>query len=80
MTVLGVPKRDIHDVMNACATVSAVQSAIGVASGQRVKRSTHVRRYVHPRDEGRGPTRSICTWSNRESGVENVPGEDQVCR
>ena len=42
--VEGVPKRAIHPVTNASATVSAVQLLIGIASGQRVKRSIHVRR------------------------------------
>ena len=33
-----------------------------------MNRSTHVRRYVLPWQGGKGPTRSICTWSKRESG------------
>jgi hypothetical protein len=41
--VCGQPKRDIQPVRRACATVSAVISGMGMASGQRVKRSTAVR-------------------------------------
>jgi hypothetical protein len=57
--VCGQPKRDIQPVMRARATVSAVMSGIGIASGQRVNRSTAVRQYAKPADVGRGPTRSI---------------------
>ena len=57
----GTPKRAIQPVTKACATVGAVMSGRGMASGQRVKRSTQVRRYVNPLDGGSGPTRSICT-------------------
>ena len=40
---------------------AAVLSAMGTASGQRVKRSTIVKRYAWPSDLGRGrPT--ISTW------------------
>ena len=33
-----------HTLIKACATVSAVESGIGMASGQQVNQSTHVRR------------------------------------
>ena len=33
----GTPKRAIHPLRKACATVSAVMSERGMASGQRVK-------------------------------------------
>ena len=39
----GSPNAEIHLSMNALATVSAVMSVIGTASGQRVYLSTHVR-------------------------------------
>ena len=73
MIVEGAPKRDTHCEMNAWATVSADMSGIGIASGHLVKRSTHVRRYVLPFEGGRGPTRSMWTWSNLASGVAKVP-------
>ena len=38
----GTPKRAIQPEVNVRATVSAVMSGIGKASGQRVKRSMHV--------------------------------------
>jgi hypothetical protein len=41
--VCGHPKRDIQPVKRARATVSAVMYVMGMASGQRVKRSTAVR-------------------------------------
>ena len=46
--VEGVPKRAIHPEMTAWATVSAVISGIGMASGQWVKQSMQVSRYVYP--------------------------------
>ena len=55
----GTPKREIQPLRNACAMASVVIELSGIASGQRVKRSTHVRRYVKPWDGGRGPTMSI---------------------
>ena len=33
-----------NTLMKACATVSAVESGIGMASGLQVNQSTHVRR------------------------------------
>jgi hypothetical protein len=41
--VCGQPKRDIQPVKRARATVSAVMFGMGMASGQRVKRSTALR-------------------------------------
>lgn len=41
----GTPKQETQVVTNWQATVSAVASEIGTASGQRVKRSTIVRRW-----------------------------------
>ena len=46
MMLGGTPKRDIHPLMKAFATDSAVMSDRGMASGQRVNRSMQVRRYV----------------------------------
>ena len=45
VTVEGTPNRAIQVVAKASATVSAVMLAMGMASGQRVKRSIHVKRY-----------------------------------
>ena len=41
-SVVGTPNRAIHPKANVWATVSAVISGIGNASGQRVNRSIHV--------------------------------------
>ena len=72
VTVDGVPKRETQVWTKARATVSAVLSVMGTASGQRVKQSTQVSRYVKPFEVGRGPTRSMCTLLQRESGVMKV--------
>ena len=36
----------------------------GIASGHLVDLSMHVKRYVKPLDEGKGPTRFTCTYTN----------------
>ena len=46
--VEGVQKRAIQPEMKARVTVSAAISGIGMASGQRVKQSMQVSRYVYP--------------------------------
>ena len=71
--VSGVPKRAIHPLKKASATVSARISTIGMASGQRVKRSTQVSKYLKPSAYGRSPTISMCTWSNISVGSVNLP-------
>ena len=70
--VAGVPKRAIEPLKKASATVSAQISTSCMASGQRVNRSTQVSRYLKPSEYGRGPTISICTWSNLSVGSENL--------
>ncbi len=63
-----------------CAnTVSAMLSTIGTTSSQRLNRSIQVRTYTNPSSDGKGPTRSMCTWSKSASGVEKVPGGDWLC-
>ena len=57
----GTSKPAIQPLTKACATVGAVMSGRGMASGQRVKRSTQARRYVNPLEGGSGPTKSMCT-------------------
>ena len=76
----GTPNLATQPATNALATVSAVMSAIGIASGQRVKRSTHVSKYVKPFEGGNGPTISRCIWSNRASGVAKMENGVTVCR
>ena len=63
--VEGVPKQAIQPEMSARATVSAVISGIGMATGQRVKWSMQVSRYAYPLEGGRGPTRLMWMWSKR---------------
>ena len=46
--VAGVPERAIQPLKKASATVSALISTIGMASGQRVIRSIQVSRYLKP--------------------------------
>ena len=56
-------------------------SGRGIASGQQVKRSMQVSsRYACPLDGGSGPTTSICTQLNRESGVGKDERGERVCR
>ena len=59
VTVDGTPNRAIQPLTNALATDSAVIFMMGMASGQRVKRSMHVSRYEYPFDGGSGPTISM---------------------
>ncbi len=54
----GTPNLATHPCSRAWAQAAAVVEAKGMASGQRVERSTMVKRWVKPPDEGRGPTRS----------------------
>ena len=75
--VAGVPKRAIH---HPSATVSARISTIEMASGQRVKRSMQVSKYLKPSACGRGPTISMCTWSNLSVGSVNLPKTGLVWR
>ena len=44
-------------------------SVRGIASGHLVDLSMHVKRYVKPLDEGKGPTRSTCTCANLLKGT-----------
>ena len=44
----GIPNHKTHVWMKARATVTAVESAMGTASGHLVKQSMQVRRYTHP--------------------------------
>ena len=76
----GTPNCATRPATNALATVSAVISAIGIASGQCVKQSTHVSMYVKPFEDGNGPTVSRWIWSNRVSSVAKVENEVTVCR
>ena len=52
----GTPNRTTQPATNALATVSAIMSAIRIASNQCVKQSTHVSKYVKPFEGGNGPT------------------------
>ena len=63
--VPGIPKRAIHPLKKATAKVLARISTNG-------NRSTEVRRYIKPSEYGRGPTISICTWSNLSVGSKNL--------
>ena len=43
----GTPKREIQPLIKALATVAAVLSAIGIASGHQVNWSTTVSKCIH---------------------------------
>jgi len=51
----------------------------GMASGQRVKRSTAVRQYLKPSDVRSGPTMPICTCWNWDVGRAKSPSGMVVC-
>ena len=80
MIVPGVPKRAIHLLKKASATVSARISTNGMASGQRVKQSTQVSRYLKLLAYGRVPSILICTWSNLSVGSVNLPKTGSIWR
>ena len=71
--VAGVPNRAIHPLKKASATVLSLISTRGIASGQLVKQSTQVSRYLKPSAYGKCPTISICMWSNLSVGSSNLP-------
>ena len=71
--VAGVPNHAIHPLKKASATVSALISTSGMASGQRVKRSTQVSRDLKPSAYCNDPTTLICMWSNLSVGSSNLP-------
>ena len=70
--VAGVPNHAIHSLKKASATVSALISTSGIASSQRVKRSTQVSRYLKPSAYGKVPTISICMLSKLSVGSSNL--------
>jgi len=55
--IFGEPKRDIHVVKKDVATVSAVMSVSGTASGHLEKRMINGKQYRNPRESGSGPIR-----------------------
>jgi hypothetical protein len=77
--VCGQPKRDIQPD-KARATVSAVISGMGMASGHLVKRSTAVRHYVKPDEGGRGPMRAMWACRKRPVGGVKFPSGVTVWR
>lgn len=76
----GTPNRAIHVPKTCLATVSAVMSSIGIASGHHVKRSTIVRQYLYPLELGSGPTISTWTCSNLFVGPLKSPTGVLLCR
>ena len=64
----GTPIIEIHP-WNMAEAHTAEIPVRGIASGHLVDLSMHVKRYVKPLDEGKGPTRSICTCANLLKGT-----------
>lgn len=54
--------------------------ARGIASGQRVERSTTVINHSQPAEDGRGPTRSTWRWLNLRAGTGITWTGALVCR
>ena len=75
----GTPNHTTQPETNALATVWSVMSAIGMDSGQHVKRSTHASKYVKPYEDCNSPTISRWMWSNRASGVAKVENGVTMC-
>ena len=66
------PKCAIQLLTKAWATVFALISVIRMTSGYHVNWAIQVSRYVNPLEGESGPTMSMCTISNRASGVAKV--------
>ena len=65
----GTPNLEIHP-WNMAEAHSATEIPVrGIASCHLVDLSMHVKRYVKPLDEGKGPTRSTCTCANLLKGT-----------
>ena len=70
----GTPNCTNHPATNALATVSAVISVIRNASGQCVKLSTHVSKYVKPFEGGKDPHNiQMDMIAKVENGVTGCP-------
>ena len=67
------PKMSYPPAKKSIATVSALLSTSCMTSGHRVNRLTQVNKYLKPFEYGKGPTMSICTWSNLSVGSVNLP-------
>ena len=74
----GTPKRAIHVERRAEEAVVASISGIGVASGQREKRSIHVTQYRQPCDYCM-TMMSKCICSNRPASSPNVSVSVDTC-
>ena len=76
----GTPNRWIQPEKRAAAQSAAAVLLSGTASGQRVVRSTTVKRYEKPEDCGSGPTMSTWMCSNRRRGTAMTSGARCTCR
>lgn len=59
MILAGIPNLEIHTEINCFATVSAVESSKGIASGHLVNLSIIVKQKRKPFEGGRGPIKSM---------------------
>ena len=71
-----IGRSNYHANMKA---VAAVVLESGMASGQLVKWSITVSRWVDPSEGRRGPTKSTCMWSKRRGGTWNVSSGALMC-
>ena len=72
MTASGIPNEAIRPCEKASMTDDVVISVIGIARGQRVRRSTAVRRCLYPLETG-SVTMSMFQCWNRFAGTTNSP-------
>ena len=76
----GTPNLDTQADSKAEAQASAVADFMGMASGQRVDRSTIVNKYLKSSDAGRGPTTSTWMCEKRHCGSGKEPIPDSMWR
>ena len=76
----GTPNLETQEDNRAEAQAEVVADFIGTASGQRVERSTMVKRYLKSSEEGRGPTTSTWMCENRRWGSGKDPMPDSMWR
>jgi len=72
--ISGEREHDIYVVQKNFATVSAVMSDIGTASGHLEKWLIRVKQYLNPREGESGPMKSKWTGSKQASGIGSFFG------
>ena len=74
VTDSGTPNVEMRPCVKASMTDEAVMSFMGIARGQRVRRSTAVRRYLKPLDDGRETMSTFQCWNLFEGTANSAIG------